>query len=69
MSWKHCQGNSMSKVATIAADKGDKLTAVAAFAHIAIQLCGIATPAMAMLALSVREGDVPAAQRYWQMSV
>jgi pentatricopeptide repeat protein len=57
----------MSKVATIAADKGDKATAVAAFAHVPSNFREIATPAMAMLALSVREGDVPAAQRFWSM--
>jgi len=57
----------MSKVATIAADKGDKATAVAAFAHVPSNFHDIATPAMAMLALSVREGDVPAAQRFWHM--
>ncbi|KAN0096363.1 putative pentatricopeptide repeat-containing protein [Hyaloscypha variabilis] len=58
---------SMSKVATIAADKGDKGTAVAAFAHVPSNFHDIATPAMAMLALSVREGDVPAAQRFWHI--
>jgi pentatricopeptide repeat protein len=58
---------SMSKVATIAADKGDKATAVAAFAHVPSNFNDVATPAMAMLALSVREGDVPAAQRFWHM--
>jgi pentatricopeptide repeat protein len=58
---------SMSKVATVAADKGDKSTAVAAFAHVPSNFHDIAKPAMAMLALSVREGDVPAAQRFWHM--
>ena len=58
---------SMSRVATVAADKGDKATAVAAFAHMPSNFSDIATPAMAMLALSVREGDVPAAQRFWHM--
>jgi pentatricopeptide repeat protein len=57
----------MSKVASLAADKGDKLTAVAAFANISPNFPGIATPTMALLALHVREGDVPAAQRYWQI--
>jgi pentatricopeptide repeat protein len=58
---------SMSKIATLAADKGDKSIAVAAFAHVPMNLVDVATPIMAMLALSVREGDVPAAQRYWHM--
>jgi pentatricopeptide repeat protein len=72
LEWAENLGNtakavSMSKVATIAADKGDKATAVAAFAHVPSNFRHIATPAMAMLALSVREGDVPAAQRFWHM--
>jgi len=48
----------MSKIAAAAADKGDKLIAVTAFANIPSTFQGIATPAMAMLALSVRAGDV-----------
>jgi len=57
----------MSKVATLAADKGDKSIAVTAFAHVPLNIQDVATPVMAMLALSVREGDVPAAQRYWHI--
>jgi len=57
----------MSQVATVAADKGDKLTAVAAFSQIPAIFQDVATPAMAMLALSVRGGDVGSAQRYWQI--
>lgn len=57
----------MSKIATVAADKGDKLIAVTAFANVPAGFNGIATPAMAMLALSVRAGDVSAAQRYWHV--
>ncbi|CAG8949229.1 hypothetical protein HYFRA_00004853 [Hymenoscyphus fraxineus] len=57
----------MSKIATVAADKGDKLIAVTAFANVPVGFNGIATPAMAMLALSVRAGDVSAAQRYWHI--
>jgi pentatricopeptide repeat protein len=55
----------MSDIATIAADKGDRATAVAAFANIPLAFHGIATPAMALLAMSVREGDVAAATKYW----
>lgn len=58
---------SMSKIATLAADNGDKSIAVTAFAHVPMNLPDVATPVMAMLALSVREGDVPAAQRYWHI--
>lgn len=61
------RATTMGKVATLAADKGDKPTAVAAFAHVTAHANDIATPAMAMLALSIREGDVPAAQRYWHI--
>lgn len=57
----------MSKIATIAADKGDKLTAVAAFTQVPSNFEGIATPATAMLALSVRYGDVASAQKYWHI--
>ncbi|KAE8448625.1 hypothetical protein EG329_009050 [Mollisiaceae sp. DMI_Dod_QoI] len=57
----------MSQIATRAADKGNKSIAVAAFAHLPATFQDMARPAMAMLALSVREGDVPAAQRYWHI--
>jgi pentatricopeptide repeat protein len=57
----------MSQVATQAADKGDKIVAATAFANIPLNSQDVATPAMAMLALSVREGDVSSAQRYWQI--
>ncbi|OTA63232.1 hypothetical protein K449DRAFT_329100 [Hypoxylon sp. EC38] len=59
--------NAMADVATAAADSGDRHTAVAAFANLPSGFRGIATPAMALLALSVREGDVPAAARYWHV--
>ncbi|KAF4425715.1 Pentatricopeptide repeat-containing protein 5 [Colletotrichum fructicola] len=55
----------MSCLATRAADVGDKLTAIAAFANLPINFQPVATPAMALLALSVREGDVASAARYW----
>ena len=57
----------MSQVATEAADKGCQSIATAAFANIPLGFEKIATPAMAMLALSVRDADIPAAQRYWQI--
>jgi pentatricopeptide repeat protein len=57
----------MSRIATEAADKGHKLIATTAFTHVPSNFEDIATPAMAMLALSVREGDVPSAQTYWQI--
>jgi len=56
----------MSKVATVAADAGDNMIAATAFANIPSNFNDIATPAMAMLALSVRSGDIAAASMYWQ---
>ncbi|KAI5861580.1 hypothetical protein GGS23DRAFT_575757 [Durotheca rogersii] len=57
----------MADLATAAADSGDRHTAVAAFSNVSPAFRGIATPAMALLALSVRDGDVPAAGRYWSV--
>jgi len=57
--------SSMSKIATFAADHGDKLAAKAAFAGASPS--DMASPVMALLALSVREGDVRAASQYWSM--
>ncbi|KAL2267806.1 hypothetical protein VTJ83DRAFT_5083 [Remersonia thermophila] len=54
----------MSSVATAAADHGDRHVATAAFANIAPQTAA-ASSAIALLAMSVREGDVEAATRYW----
>lgn len=54
----------MSTISMRAADKGDGSVAVAAFSHVNPDPT-IAKPTMAMLALSVRSGDVAAAQRYW----
>jgi pentatricopeptide repeat protein len=56
----------MSDIATLAADHGHKATAVTAFGSIS-GLADTTVPAMALLALSVREGDVNAASRYWQL--
>ncbi|KAI0897174.1 hypothetical protein F4806DRAFT_464356 [Annulohypoxylon nitens] len=59
--------SSLAEIATAAADFGDRHTAVAAFANLPTVFPGIAVPAMALLALSVRDGDVPAAARYWHV--
>ncbi|PQE26836.1 pentatricopeptide repeat domain-containing protein [Rutstroemia sp. NJR-2017a BVV2] len=56
----------MSVISMRAADKGDKSIAAAAFSHINADP-SIAKPTMALLALSVRSGDVAAAQRYWHI--
>ncbi|CZS89016.1 related to PPR repeat [Rhynchosporium agropyri] len=57
------KSDTMAKVATRAADQGETMLAIQAFSHVAFS--SIATPAMAMLALSVRQGDVAAARIYW----
>jgi pentatricopeptide repeat protein len=56
----------MSTIATAAADHDDRHTAMAAFANISA-FSEASTPAMALLAMSVREGDVASATRYWQV--
>ncbi|KAF7562506.1 hypothetical protein G7046_g1645 [Stylonectria norvegica] len=55
----------MAKIATIAADKDDKMAAISAYANIPANSEDLATPASALLAMSVREGDVAAAAKYW----
>ena len=57
----------MSKVATTAADKDDDITAAAAYSSIPADYQDVADPAMAMLALHIRRGDVASAQQYWQV--
>jgi pentatricopeptide repeat protein len=57
----------MSKVVTIAADQGDKETAATAFSSIPHGFPGVAVPAMSLMALNIRDGDIAGAQRYWQV--
>ncbi|KAH8809037.1 hypothetical protein F5884DRAFT_391454 [Xylogone sp. PMI_703] len=57
----------MSKVAIAAADKGDRHTALAAFDSIPVTFHDVTNPAMALMALCIREGDVASAQRYWHI--
>jgi pentatricopeptide repeat protein len=59
--------DAMSRISTAAADKGDKFSAMSAFAQLPIDFSGLATSASAMLALSIRQGDVAAASHYWQI--
>lgn len=61
------RAQSMADLAVTAADSGDKQTAVAAFANVPLNFHDINTPAMALLALSVRDADVMEAWRYWQI--
>lgn len=58
---------SMAKIATVAADMNDNMTAVEAFSKLTGWIQDRATPAIALLASSVRNGDVSAATSYWQV--
>lgn len=61
------RAQSMAELTVTAADSGDKQTAVAAFGDLPVNYGQIATPAMALLAMSIRGGDVMEAWRYWQI--
>jgi pentatricopeptide repeat protein len=61
------RAQSMAELTVSSADNGDKHTAIAAFANIPINFNGIASPASALLALSIRGGEVMEAWRYWQI--
>ncbi|KAF5659242.1 hypothetical protein FHETE_9486 [Fusarium heterosporum] len=60
------RAKAMGEIATVAADKDDKDTAVAAYNGMPSYADDLITPATALLAMSVREGDVASATRYWQ---
>ncbi|KAI0910851.1 hypothetical protein F4823DRAFT_342655 [Ustulina deusta] len=57
----------MAEIVTAAADAGDRPTALAAFAKLPTTYPQLAAPAMALLALCVREGDIIGASAYWQI--
>ncbi|KUI54479.1 Pentatricopeptide repeat-containing protein 5, mitochondrial [Cytospora mali] len=61
------RAQAMADLALVAADSGNKHIATAAFASLPINFVDMATPAMALLALSVRDGSVSDAWRYWQI--
>ncbi|KAJ2905470.1 hypothetical protein MKZ38_005346 [Zalerion maritima] len=61
------RARTMSNLATVAADSGDRPTAAAAFLSIPLGAHEVVAPSIALLALAVRDGDVPAATRYWQV--
>ncbi|KAM0563498.1 hypothetical protein ACHAPJ_001219 [Fusarium lateritium] len=60
------RARAMGEIATIAADKDEKATAVAAYNGMPSYADDVVTPATALLAMSVREGDVTSATKYWQ---
>lgn len=57
---------SMAELAVTAADSGDRSTAIAAFGNLPVGFVDVAYPAMALMAMSVRQGDVAEACQYWQ---
>ncbi|KAH6607506.1 pentatricopeptide repeat [Trichoderma cornu-damae] len=58
----------MMEIAAVAADGNDAATAVEAYANIhAASLQDLASPSIALLAMSVRLGDVASASRYWHV--
>lgn len=57
----------MSEIATVAADMGEEATALEAYASIPAEFHGLAHPTIAMLAMSVRSGNVAEATKYWQV--
>lgn len=59
------RSQSMTQIATIAADHNDNMTAIEAYANIVADPQGLVTPTMALLAMSIRAGDVAAATKYW----
>lgn len=61
------RAQSMAELAVSAADSGDKATAVAAFGNLPFNFGMMTTPAMALMAMSVRHGDVAEAYQYWQL--
>ncbi|KAI0398876.1 hypothetical protein F4802DRAFT_94515 [Xylaria palmicola] len=61
------RNDSFADVASAAADAGDRATAVAAFTKIPATYSRIAAPAMALLALCVRQGDIMGATSYWRI--
>ncbi|EQL03038.1 hypothetical protein G6O67_000725 [Ophiocordyceps sinensis] len=56
----------LSRVATAAADSNDKVTAAEAYAEIAAGPGSVVTPTTALLAMSIREGDVASATEHWR---
>ena len=63
---RNTRSESMSEIAIIAADKNDVTTATEAYDSITAA-SELVKPAMAMLAMSVRAGDVASAAKYWHV--
>ncbi|KAH8172992.1 PPR repeat family protein [Sarocladium implicatum] len=61
------RSSSLAKIATVAADMNDTQTAVEAFRNLTGYIQDRAVPAIALLASSVRTGDVSSATKYWHV--
>ncbi|KAI1299532.1 hypothetical protein F5Y03DRAFT_365673 [Xylaria venustula] len=59
----------MADIVTAAADAGDRPIAVAAFSEFPATYTQVGAPAMALLALCVREGDIIGASAYWRVLI
>ncbi|KAK3177843.1 hypothetical protein K4F52_009447 [Lecanicillium sp. MT-2017a] len=61
------RAKALSRIASEAADKDDKATATEAYNNVSAPLEALAAPSTAMLAMSIRDGDVAAAAKYWHV--
>ncbi|OAA47678.1 pentatricopeptide repeat protein [Metarhizium rileyi] len=59
------QSQAMVRIATVAADHNDNIAATEAYANIVAKPQALVTPAMALLAMTIRGGDVASATKYW----
>jgi pentatricopeptide repeat protein len=61
------QARTMAEIAVMAADHGDGPSAMSAYGHILPLSSEAVAPTAALLALSVRQGDVATASKYWSI--
>jgi pentatricopeptide repeat protein len=59
------RASTMSRIATVAADRDDAAAATEAYAQLS-HSDDLVVPSIALLAMSVREGDVASATKYWR---
>lgn len=57
----------IGQIAVEAADADDKFTATEAYANLQADIQSLAAPAIALLAMCVRDGDVASAAKFWQV--
>ncbi|KOS18008.1 Pentatricopeptide repeat-containing protein 5 [Escovopsis weberi] len=59
------RSRALSLISTLAADKNDAASATKAYTQLPMDLRCLAEPSMALLAMSIRRGDVASAAKYW----